>query len=372
MDCRYLLCWAALGILSGFGCNDSAPPAQASDASPAASATMIVRPDWMEHPKTIDRSQWKTISPKGPQQYDTIKVNAKNPTLDLQKVVLLSANRTGAMVFRSGDWRETGETFRGISVRQFELTPARPYDPEIKGRYKSGTLWGMRLYNVADLLLEDGWIHDIQEIYEGHGLYINPCGPLTLRRLVIEDCGGQAIQLMNRQWSEPSENLPFAGGLVHLDTIKIRNCSFNPNRGAFPITMRGLGPNADVLIENVDIYIKWNQPQKRSGRTCRSAGGIVLARPDSKLESYDFDFFRNVTLRNCRVVLIDPFQPVLQVEGCRKLTVENCHFEGGDVRLAPFDRGPGVLRLTWRNNTGNARVQHRGKTLGTADADFHW
>lgn len=361
------------------------PPPPDNPNKPGPDMSWLQRPEclWLANPQSVDRSTWARsggvhVHYTGTIPPDSGWIKAPAPDgLTFERRIFESGRRTAVQYHTA-----LPIYFRDHIYRDVEIRPAKAFDPTDE---QSGMEWGGRFYNTANLLFERLWVHHANSNSgEGHGLYVDPSGALTLRNSRIEDCGGQLLQVFNRQWGsvfgpgEPPTNLPFAAGQVRISEFVGRNAGWNPSRGAFALTFNGLGPDADIVIENVDLHLEWSAPQIRSGRQCWSAGGIVISKTDVPPAWMTVVPSRNaghVHLKNWKLVMKQPRQYLLKVDNVESLTIENSHFEAlGGEGLIQIDE-PGWTdkdsgKITIRNCTGNAIVYVKGQKVGLVSEGY--
>lgn len=106
--------------------------------------------------------------------------------------------------------------------------------------------WGFRPYGLVDALFADLYVYNIGR---EHPFYLTPKqGKLTLRNCWGHRAGGQWVQLRltgNRSdpdWDKPKEIEILGGGAVE--------CGLKPYRAAFSLSVKTMGPNANVRVVN--------------------------------------------------------------------------------------------------------------------------
>lgn len=335
----------------------------------AAAAQDAQRPEfdgaaaWLENPKSVNRSDWPLLNSP---EWDTVLLKSDMDGRTIEQKRIDGGYR--ACILGEAPHYHDKTRLERVTLQNLECF-AQPEASKARG-----SKWGFRLYGVADLIVQDVWFHDIHgNPSDGHAVYLTISGPVTFERIRVDDCGGQAIQIVNREWSRTPEAPPVPPETeVVIRDVLVRNVGFNPSRGAYALTMRGLGPEVDALIERADIEVSWDEPQQRNGRRCRSAGGIVVAGPDMEPVNFPAKAHcaREVVIRDCRVALTEPFNALLQVNNVASLLIENCHFSGGRILLDEYEGPSG--RIVVRNCSGNATIFHRQRAVGPVIDGFEY
>lgn len=255
--------------------------------------------------------------------------------------------------------------------------------------------WGVRGYEMADTLLDrvevTGFGRATPEHDEGHALYLNPIGDLTIVDGWIHHNGGQGTQLVNRPEESARPRGPAAGRIVIRRTRYHEN-GFNPDRGGFQLSIFGTGQ--DVVLEDVEFRAGFErEPWDAASPGIGSRGALVIEpepwapelgkdpwwRPvDAGAEDFELPFTQGrVELRGVRVRHRAPDRAILQLKGCRELVVSGCDFAsdgGGPAPRIELDRpdrpGRDCGRIEWRGNRGDAVVYVRGQRRGLASEDF--
>ena len=249
--------------------------------------------------------------------------------------------------------------------------------------------WALRGYDMIDTVLErlevTGFGKVTERHDEGHAVYLNLAGDFTLRDSWIHHNGGQGLQLVNRPKESSLPSGP-AAGTIRVERSRFHENGFNPDRGAFTISIFGTGQ--DVVLRDVEILAGHDDTVWPKGRT---GGGLVIEaeaykpdrnkipwwRPAELPADFEAPFTQGrVELENVTIRFRDPSKSLAQIKGCRELVVRGCHFEAegeleGKIALDhPAKPGRDNGRIVWEGNTGNAVVLYRGERLGPASEDF--
>ena len=302
---------------------------------------------------------------------DTLTLRGGERDYRVTDTLVQASARTAFMAYQGGG-PYVGTTFRNTVVR---VEPGTVPD----GR----SYWGLRGFDMVDTVLEGVEITGFGRVTphhdEGHAVYFNLAGALTVTDSHLHHNGGQALQLVNRSHESKFPGRP-AAGRVTIRRSAFEENGFNPDRGAFQVSIFGTGQ--DVLLEDVRITAGHDATSYPKGQT----GGGLLVEPEYPVAGRGNcwwlpadppkDFtppFTNgtVELRRVRVDHVDPGRPIVQIKGCRELTVSDSEFRGGQVNLDdPTKPGRPSGRIVWRGNRGDARVRLGGRDIGPADRDF--
>ncbi|MEW6072842.1 MAG: hypothetical protein AB1726_09665 [Planctomycetota bacterium] len=301
---------------------------------------------------------------------DTITLKSREEGFALAGTIVQASARTAMICYQNGG------PYRGIRLADSIL------------RVEPGTLpldrsyWGLRGYDVVDLWLERVEIAGFGAVTpkhdEGHAIYLNLAGPLTLEGCVIHHNGGQGLQLVNRPKESVLPPGPAAGAIA-IRRSAFRENGFNPDRGATQVSIFGTGQA--ILLEDVEIVAGRDGTPFPGGRT----GGALLIEaeaPDGQRpvwwrpaeggaeEEIPFAQGRCELIR-VRIDHADPNRPLVQIKGCAELVVRDCRFAGGRVEIdLPGKPGRDCGRIEWEGNGGPAEVFVRGRRMGSAAQDF--
>lgn len=245
--------------------------------------------------------------------------------------------------------------------------------------------WGVRGYDMSDALLEGVEITGFGRITpkhdEGHAIYLNLAGSLSLIGCDIHHNGGQGLQLVNRPHESVLPPGP-ARGTIAVRETRFRENGFNPDRGASQVSIFGTGQA--VEFQDVEISAGFDETAWPNGRTsgglliepesfeARNPERLVWWRPVELPEGFVVPFTQGPTsLERVTIRHQNPSRPLAQIKGCESLEVRECLFEGGTVQLDdPEKPGRSCGRITWVGNRGDALVYREGKLLGPASQDF--
>ncbi|MEX1024554.1 MAG: hypothetical protein WD226_05700 [Planctomycetota bacterium] len=287
----------------------------------------------------------------------------------------VQAGRRAALMFyeRSG-------LHRGVRVVDTELS-VEPGTLELDRAY-----WGVRAYDLVDAVFERveitgfGVVTDQHD--EGHAVYLNPLGDVAFLDCHFHHNGGQAIQLVRRPTESVEPEGP-APGTITVARTRLAENGFNPDRGAFQLSIFGTGQ--DVTLTDVEI-IAGHDPAvdwpggltggalliESDGFQMRPRGPNTWWRPAELPADFEAPFTTGrAELTRLRIHHKNPNRPVVQIKGCRELLVTDSEFAEGDIHL-DLPRKPGRENgsITWTGNRGEARVFWRGDYVGPAWQDF--
>ncbi len=332
-----------------------------------------------EAPPTADTRRVITGKAYG----DTLGFSTVQTNWTLENAIVDASPRT-ALIFYDKVGAHRGTTLRNVLIRVAPGTLAldRSY-------------WALRGYDMIDTLFDHveitgfGVVTDKHD--EGHAIYVNPAGDFTLVDSYIHHNGGQGLQLVNRPKETTMGKGPMPGTVRVVRTRFVEN-GFNPNRGAFQVSIFGTGQ--DVVLEDVEIVAGFDATEWPKGQT---GGGIVIEaepylpgrkdpwwRPDDPPADFVPPFTQGVTtLTRVTVRQRDPDRALIQIKGCAELIVRDCTFEAVDAEGAkagsaharieldaPSKAGRSSGRIVWQGNHGNAEVYREGKRIGRACEDF--
>jgi hypothetical protein len=317
--------------------------------------------------------QWKVAKFLPGASSDTITLMKRERDYTIEDTIVEGSCRTAVICYQGGG------PYRGLTIRNSIL------------RVVPGTLpldrsyWAFRGYDMIDTRLERVEITNFGRIThkhdEGHAIYLNIKGPLTLEDCNIHHNGGQGLQLVNRP---PESVLPPgpATGAITIRRTSFRENGFNPDRGATQVSIFGTGQ--EILMEDVLILAGHDETEYSRDRT---GGGLLIEmegydrnrpekgvwwRPAKLPEDFEIPFAQGRTLlRRVGIFQKNPNRPIVQIKGCEELIVRNCWFGAGRIVLDhPKKPGRNCGRIVWEGNHGTAEVIHRGRRLGTASEDF--
>jgi len=144
-----------------------------------------------------------------------------------------------------------------------------------------GPLWGIRGYNVMGVLenLEMWRCGDWTQGREGHAVYLNVAGSLTVRKLKAVQCGGQLLQLV---WRASETRMlealwPDANDTILLEECEAVDCgAINEGmavRASWPVSI--FHPGQRIAVR--DLVVETNLPTFVGGTAgpCNSHGALV-------------------------------------------------------------------------------------------------
>ncbi len=315
----------------------------------------------------------RVIQARNEPSADTLAL--KEPTRDflLESAILQASPRSALICY------EKRGPFERAALRDVLIT-VEPGTIDLDRSY-----WGFRGYDMIDTQLEGVEITGFGRITpkhdEGHAIYLNLAGSLSLSGCDIHHNGGQGLQLVNR----PQESVLPPGparGTIAVHETRFRENGFNPDRGASQVSIFGTGQA--VELEDVEISAGFDDTAWPNGRT---SGGLLIEpeafdprhperlvwwRPVELPEGFSIPFTQGRTsLERVTIRLQKPSRPLAQIKGCKSLEVRECLFEGGTVQLDdPEKPGRSCGSITWIGNRGDALVYREGKLVGPASQDF--
>ena len=321
----------------------------------------------------IPPPQWKVIEPRSGPSSDTFSLKRSVAEFLVEDTILQASSRTGFIAYsKRGPYRNV--VFRNsiVTVAPGTIPLDRSY-------------WAIRGYDMIDTLFERVEITGFGKITpkhdEGHAIYLNVAGSLTLTSCNIHHNGGQGLQVVNR----PGETvLPVgpAAGTITIRNTSFRENGFNPDRGGFQVSLFGTGQA--IVLEDVEILAGLDGTPFPGDRT---GGGLLIEveafnprRPEKPVWWHPGRFEAGwkppfgqgrTELTRVRVQHVNPDKSLVQIKGCQELIVTDCDFRGGSIQLDhPRKPGRDCGRIEWRGNRGDALVFFQGSPLGRADEDF--
>lgn len=317
--------------------------------------------------------QWKIIPPKRTDWADTFSLQRPTEGLRIEDTIVQASPRTAIILYEhKGPYEDVVIEDSILRVEPGTLPLDRSY-------------WGLRGYDVIDMLLRRVEITGFGKVTdkhdEGHAIYLNLRGSLTLEGCDIHHNGGQGLQLVNRPAESNFPPGPAEGFIAVRDTRFLEN-GFNPDRGGFQVSIFGTGQ--DVRMNNVLIAAGYDRTTSYpDGAT---GGGLLIEaeafrewgrkpvwwRPEEMPEDFVIPFTQgNVELVGVHVHHRAPNRPIVQIKGCQSLVVRECTFGEGRIELdSPSKPGRDCGRIVWQGNRGQAVVYVRGERMGPADHDF--
>jgi len=318
-------------------------------------------------------SAWKTVSFRPGESSDTITLRHGEEGFLVENATVQASARTALICYQGSG------PFRGLTLRNCLVT-VEPGTLPLDRSY-----WAVRGYDMIDTTLERVEITGFGKVTpkhdEGHAIYFNVAGPVSIVDCDVHHNGGQGLQLVNRPKESVLERGP-AQGAVLVKHTSFRENGFNPDRGGFQVSIFGTGQT--VRFEDVEILAGLDGtpfPENRTGGALLiEAEGFnpnrpekpVWWRPDELPDDFEQPFSQGRTeLLRVRVIHRSPDKPLVQIKGCEELIVRDGEFSGGDVHLdLPTKPGRDCGRIEWAGNRGDARVFVRGVLQGRASEDF--
>lgn len=321
----------------------------------------------------LDPKSLKVIEPRSASTGDTISLKDQEQGFVVEDALVYASVRTALICYQKGG------PYVGTVVRNSILR----VEPGVLPLDRS--YWGVRAYDMVDTLFERVEITGFGRVTprhdEGHAIYMNVLGALTITGCDIHHNGGQALQLVNR----PAESVlpPAPGsGTIAIRGTSIRENGFNPDRAGFQVSIFGTGH--DVVLDDVEIIAGRDEtlfPRNQTG------GALVIEpeafqptrpqpnvwwRPKELPEGFVTPFTQG-SVQLTRVVIdhVNPNRPIVQIKGCRELVVQGCTFVSGRIDIdLPNKPGRECGFVSWKDNRGDAEVFYRGERLGLASEDF--
>ncbi len=320
-------------------------------------------------PGPIPPKKWKVLPWKPGSSSDTVSLMRGDGNYTLRDTIVQASARTAFMAYQGGG-PYTGTTLENCILR------VEPNTVPDRRSY-----WAMRGYDMVDTTLSrveiTGFGQHTPKHDEGHAIYFNVAGALTLTDCYIHHNGGQGLQLVNRPYETNLGRGPAKGAIVVRNTWFHEN-SFNPDRAAFQVSIFGTGQ--DVVLEDVEILAGLDGTPGRA-----TFGGLLIEaegqhpdrdtswwEPREKKKGFEPPFTQGrVELTRVKVHHESPNRPIVQIKGCEELIVTDCEFRGGRINLDdPGKPGRDCGRIVWKGNRGDAVVTHRGQRIGVASDDF--
>ncbi len=321
----------------------------------------------------LDPESLKVVAPRSAATADTITLKERERGFVVEDTLVQASLRTALICYQNGG------PYVGTTVRNSILR----VEPGVLALDRS--YWGVRAYDMVDTLFERVEITGFGKVTprhdEGHAIYMNVIGPLTIIGCDIHLNGGQALQLVNR----PAESVlpPAPGsGTITIRGTSIRENGFNPDRGGTQVSIFGTGH--DVVLDGVEIIAgRDGTPFLRNQtggalliepETFRPIKGAsnVWWRPKEQPAGFVMPFTQGrVQLTGVVIDHVNPNRPIVQIKGCRELLVQGCTFVRGRVDIdLPGKPGRECGLVSWKGNRGDAEVYYRGERLGLASEDF--
>jgi hypothetical protein len=189
-------------------------------------------------------------------------------------------------------------------------------------------LWAMRLYNVTNMRIKDTvfrYVGDLEKGREGHCIYLNLLGDLTLDNVFCHTSLGQGLQLVYRPWETnvSPELIPTEKDII-INKSRFVNLG-GGDRDSFAVSIFGTGHRitmSDVLVRETNQLPSWDNT--RTGVKNRSRGGILIG-------AGDFGN-RDAVFTAVHVLLKDSDRPAVQIEECDHLEWAGGHcIDSGDL-----------------------------------------
>ena len=312
---------------------------------------------------------------------DTIGLTQAQTNWTLEHAVVEASPRTG-IIFYDKVGAHRGTILRDVLIH---VAPGKiPLDR---------SYWAFRGYDMVDTLFHrveiTGFGRVTEKHDEGHAIYVNPAGDFTLLDSYFHHNGGQGLQLVNRP-NETSMGKGPMPGVIAIHGTRFHENGFNPNRGAFQVSIFGTGQR--IVMRDVEIIAGFDETVWPNDQT---GGALVIEaepydpgrkrypwwRPENPPPDFVPPFTQGVTeLTRVTIRHRNPNRPLVQIKGCAELIVRECTFDGptvegveGFARVvldAPDKPGRESGRIVWKGNHGNAVVFHKGQRLGLACEDF--
>jgi len=388
------LCFAALAC--GCSSNGDGPEARGGPRAPRGDEPWFRREAWRAAPEPAPPAPIERKEPDLDGSGAGLAAPPTPPSVDDDNVLHWLPGASSDTVTLAK--QQTGYTLSGATIQASARTALIAYQGG--GPYVGTTLtdcvvhvapntvpdgrsfWGLRGYDMSETTLREVEITGFGKVTpkhdEGHAIYLNVVGPLTLEDCNIHHNGGQGLQLVNRPYES---NLPAgpAKGAIEVRRTWFHENGFNPDRGAFQVSIFGTGQ--DVTLSEVEIVAGRDATTYPDGKT---GGGLVIEaegpHPDKRNTWWhplpkgqtEPPFTQGQVLLD-RVLIDQPNanRAIAQIKGCRELVVTGCTFPSGRVFLDdPTKPGRPNGTITWTGNRGDAIVFLNGEPIGPVTEDF--
>lgn len=317
----------------------------------------------------VPPSTWTVHAFRPGASSDTITLRQGASDVLIEDAIVQASARTAVICYQGGG------PYRNLTLRNSILRV------EPKTLAEDRSFWALRGYDMIDTTLErveiTGFGAKTRRHDEGHAIYLNVAGALTIERCDVHHNGGQGLQLVNRPGESSLPAGPAAGSITLVDT-RFRENGFNPDRGGFQISIFGTGQS--IRMEDVEILagIDGTFEGAATGgallieaEAARSDRTVWWKTADSTSDAAPPFTQGKVELLRVRVHHRGPNRALVQIKGCDELVVVESEFSGGRVELDdPEKPGRTCGRIVWRGNRGDAEVFVRGERKGRADEDF--
>ena len=214
---------------------------------------------------------------------------------------------------------------------------------------------------------------------DGHPIYANIHGNVLIRACLFDECGGNPIQLVNREDSfkhgAPSiENREVEPGRITIRQVYIGESGYADGRGSFPISIVGVGREGrpyNVTLRDWVISCRWPNPGSKGAR---SRGGPLI-----EGHGHGHWQFDQVEVVNGAVDLWTPDRQMMCLNNTRSATVIGNSFEVHDgMRYIDYDRqdfdGFAMVKpcgeIVHEGNSGNVQVRSMGKIIGDVNENM--
>lgn len=235
--------------------------------------------------------------------------------------------------------------------------------------------WFARLYNVVDCLIDGCDFHDIGAFAqyshegvsltphgkrEGHALYFNLHGDLSILQTHFQNCLGQGVQVVNRPHETLIQDPP--SGTIQIKDSTFQDCSRDPgDRAAYPLSIFNTRGH-DCFIRRVSIWSTDETPvwyNSRTSENCRSRGGALFEGASDK----------KLSIKHLNVLLLDPDRPAVKIRGWESIDWEGGVLEPGGLRDRPLQidiETPNPQNVNIRGLEGNYTISVNGETASLA------
>lgn len=264
-----------------------------------------------------------------------------------------------------------------------------------------GADWGARLYGVT-LGALGLYIADIGPVLagdgkpEGHGLYLNPSGPVQVQDGVVTRCAANALQLAVRRGINPEGNVALWERGSGCKNVYVKNWQIIENHQVMSDRAGGLfsfyGLDADCHAVLQDIIVVETQASVFNKPQCGSVGFLNVTpnygdppegwKQINHIDEYVMDLLE---VRHSYLKMRCPSQDTMFLNGVKRLAVLNNVFDfagdvgGAQINLDPQGHFGGKVReIVLAGNSvinagaGRMPVKVGGKELTWVGKDAEW
>lgn len=268
-----------------------------------------------------------------------------------------------------------GATYDGFIVMPNATEPGLVFRDGIDqfGKEK----WGFMSYDDEDTRWINAWLNgggtnNGVAATKEHSYYGKVVGNVEYGWMLIEDWGGQGVQIVSRPWDQDLENDPWIDGdFIWFHDLCLHENGRNLGRASFPLTVafnrqtdasdvdehgRPRSHTANVLIERIHIRsTEYGEDTWANGNQIHAKGGILVRGSDADPNGWTFG---GVFVSDVILALTDSDRALMQFRNIEDLTVTRIDAEDATGNRRVDLHAVGVLHWTGNDTMNGVTVRY--------------